>query len=417
MPAAPAKPPPKASGTLDDALFRPAAQKVGANLEMLLGAPVVLKFEPARRFTPEEAREGVPGDGVVVVGGAAVDAEQELAFVVDRRLALTLACMLQMLPETAVKSRLGELASTDLAAGEKESVGEIGNFMIAAVGEKVRDLAGAQCKLTQAPTRYLTGEGAVALDAALPGGGYLGCLGTMKAGAFDEYPIRMYFADGLGRTVAPQAYVEAAPAAAAPAAGGPAVAGAAPTAGQPAVVGAPAAAPAAAPGVPAPGAGGSAALAAAAAPSATPGTPAAGGVAVAAPTAAGPVAVFDAAGASVALCGSDAFRARGQAAVPAGAVVAAVPGVGALYDAAEAGGPPALAVLEVPAGKEHLLEVAGSVRRLPGAATTSWLIVLGRPTRRNVLRCVAAGLFDVVPADVSDEILSRRMAAALAARR
>jgi hypothetical protein len=412
LPAAPAKPPPKASGTLDDALFRPAAQKVGANLEMLLGAPVVLKLEPARRFTPEEAREGVPDDGVVVVGGAAVEAEQELAFVVDRRLALTLACMLQMLPETAVKSRLGELATTDLAAGEKESVGEIGNFMIAAVGEKVRDLAGAQCKLTQAPTRYLTGEGAVARDAALPAAGYLGCLGTMKAGGFEEFPIRVFFADGLGRTVAPQAYVEATPAAAAPAAGGPAAAGAAPTAGAPAVAGSPAAAP----GAPAAGVGGSAASANAAAPSAT-GAPAAGGVASAAPTAAGPVVVFDAAGASVAVCGSEAFCARGQAAAPGGAVLAAVPGVGALYDAAEQGGPPALALLEVPAGKEYLLEVAGAVRRHPGAAKTAWLVVLGRPTRRNVLRCVAAGLFDVLPADAPDEELARRMAAALAARR
>lgn len=402
MPATAAPPASKsAASAADDAFFRPAGQKIQANLEMLLGATVALKFEGARRMTAAEAQASAPESGAIIVGGLGNGADGEALILLERPLALMLSCLLQMLPEAAIKARLGDLATNDLSDSERESVGEIGNFMVAAVGERLRDLGGASFKLTQEPTRYLSGTAATDAATAIAADGYLGVVGVMKAGAFDEYRVSVLLADALGRTVAPKAYED--PSASddgggsAPASNGSAEAGSdatAPATGTPpaGTVRHQTRPPAGTPGRPARASAG--------------GAPAAAGVAGCSEGA----GVVDYTGRTAGLAASGPTAARLAALVPSGAKATVLPGLGAAYDAMEAGTPPSLVVVEVGAGKEHLLDLTAAVRRHPAAAKSAFLVLLGRPTRRNVMRCATAGLFDVLPADAADDLLQRRIA-------
>jgi DNA-binding NarL/FixJ family response regulator len=95
--------------------------------------------------------------------------------------------------------------------------------------------------------------------------------------------------------------------------------------------------------------------------------------------------------------------------LPSGVELVRVAGLGALYDATEEGRAPSLMVCEIPAGREHRLDQLGLVRRQPAAAKAPILVLLGRPVRRTVMRCAAAGLFDVLPADADPEVVRRRL--------
>ncbi len=405
MPAIAAIPPSKsAASAADNAFFRPSGQKIQANLEMLLGATIALKFEGVRRFTREEAQGLAPENAAIVVGGLGTGPDGEALILRDRSLALLLSNLLQMLPEAAIKSRLGELGPGDLSDPERESVGEIGNFMVAAVGERLRDLGGAAYKLTQTPTRFLSGPDAATAAAAIAAEGYLGVVGSMKAGSFDEFFVAVLLADSIGATAAPTMYeapsessgdgpaADAAETAdteggrPAAAAGG---AGTAPqsTARAP---GKPAVARKGRPGEPGPGASRASSIG-------TTSSDAAG-------------AVVDCTGRTAGFAVSGPVATRLAALLPPGAVATVWSGLGAAYDVLEAGSPPSLVIVEVGADREHLLDLGGVLRRHPSASKTAFLVLLARPTRRNVMRCATSGFFDVLPVDTDDDGLQRRLA-------
>jgi hypothetical protein len=378
--------PPLKKNPADDVLFRPAAKKIQANLEMLLGAQTPMTVEPGRRVTGDEARTLPPQGGVCVVGSvAASDPESEIVVALDRNLALALACMLQMQPEGTVATRVQ--TPSDFDDAERESVGEVGNFLVAALAERVRDLVGADSKLAQIPTRFLDGAGAVSIEQALPASGYLVASGTLKPGALGAGSFVIFVADGLGKAAVARAYLSEEALAAAPT-----------------------------PGSSAPVAGGSSAPAPSAAPAV--GAPVAPNAAAAASNGAAqaPLAPFDATGLVIMVAGSEAaFAERVEKAAPKGATVVRKPGLGAAVDAIEAGEPAAMVVVETPAGREHLVDFAGVARRGPCGRSATWLVALGRPTRRVVMRCASAGASGVVPLDAPQDVLTAKMTSLLRA--
>jgi hypothetical protein len=76
---------------------------------------------------------------------------------------------------------------------------------------------------------------------------------------------------------------------------------------------------------------------------------------------------------------------------------------------ADSGPPPVAVLVEVPRGAEFQLDLIAALRRHPALADAVLVVGLEDATRRNVLRCGALGLLEVVPAGIEPAALRERL--------
>jgi hypothetical protein len=341
--------------TGDAALLLPALTKIKANLELLLGKPVVIASSTAGMAPAADIVARAPANGMALGVQASGAVEGRIHCVVAQPLVIAMTCLTQMKAPEAIVERLA--APPELAAAERDGAKEAGSFITAALGDFAKETTGGRIVLAPSEPRFLPEDGA------------LDCSGS------DEWAVI-------------EARVEVAPAPvsvlliAAPAA---VVAVWKPP--EPAsVFGAKVDRP------PAKGA-----------------TPAAGGASVPASAPGTPPAPAQPGVPAAWIAGREAFVNGIREAVGEALAIEGMPSLPQLIATSESAPAPALVVVEVTEGQEFQLDMIAALRHDPALCDSALVVALEAANRRNVIRCGSLGILDVVPADLEGPTLAERL--------
>lgn len=365
----------------NDAFCQPSLQKVQASLEMLVGKPITIQPGALETGDAAAAVADAPAHTVVLTAVATGVAAGRIAILLDRRLALVLAAHMQIVPDAAVRARLSELDTTGLTDAERDTLGDIGSFIVASLAEQAQLVVGQKLSLASGPITHHDGGMTVGGEQPVDAGTVVRMVAQMSVDGCDAAPLALVLPLAIAQALLP------AMGGAASVPGGKGGASASATTGKPAAAahGAKAAQPSVAGRASAPV-----------------------GPARKAPPAA---AFVLPAGASCVVVGAAPFFASMGERVPAGCDATSAASVADLLAGLEAGMKPAVVVVDIAGGHEHLIELLGAIRRHPAMRRTALVGVLENPTRKYVLRCGSNGILHVLPAGADAQAVALRLEA------
>jgi hypothetical protein len=340
----------KASAQDEAEVLVPALAKVKANLELFLGKSVLVSSAASTTMPAASVPGRLPERGLVLGVQASGTVEGQLHCVVDQPLLLAMTGIAQLKPAESISERIEK--ATELDSAERDGAIEVGSFITAALGDFAKDSTGGRIVLAPLEPRFIPGD-------APPDFG------------------------GVASWVVIEARVEVAPA---------------PASVIVLVVPSPVVAAWKVPEAPSPfGRKPSGAAAADA-----------GGVAAAsAQRSAIPASDTP----SVWIAARAVLVQAIQQAAGDSLVIQGLPSLAQVIAAAESAAvAPAVVLIEVSRGFEHQLEMISALRHDPVLCGAILMVALESPSRRNVVRCGALGILEVVPSDLDPSTIADRIA-------
>ena len=338
---------------IDTRLFGPVATKMQANLEMLIGRGIAFAPGSSRRVSIAELRDALSETTVGFRADVTGEARGQAMVLTTPRGAVALATLVQMVPDATIVARLGDATPPTPSLAETETLGEVGNFLVAAVSDVAREIVGSRLKFVLEPvavgdaadyfpeTDYVTSAGTLTVEGVVAAP----CVVVLPMSA-----IAVMF-PGLPEVVSPD-----------------------PTAMDVPLDGSASAVPGVGP----------------------------------APRAASVDAIEVRTAALLVVGGEAAAVLVGSALAPTHAA-APVGGMGDLVKLLDAGVTPAVVVIEIPEGREWAIETFGTLKRHPSLAKSRMIALLSTPTRSFVVRCAMAGFSAVLPPSSGAPTLRSRL--------
>ena len=338
---------------IDTRLFGPVATKMQANLEMLIGRGIAFAPGASRRVSIGELRDALVETTVGFRADVTGEARGQAMVLTTPRGAVALATLVQMVPDATIVARIGESTPPTPSTAETETLGEVGNFLVAAVSDVARDVVGNRLKFVLEPvavgdaadcfpeTDYVVSAGTFAVDGIVAAP----CVVVVPMSA-----VAVMF-PGLPEVVSPD-----------------------PTAMDVPLDGSASAVPGVGP------------------------TPKAVSV-----------DAIEVRTASLLVVGSETAAVVVGTALAPTHVAAPVGGMGDLVKLLDAGVTPAVVVIEIPEGREWAIETFGTLKRHPSLAKSRMIALLSAPTRSFVVRCAMAGFSAVLPPSSGTQTLRARL--------
>ncbi len=342
--------------TYDDALFAPAAKKMQANFEMLIGRPIA--FESAKGAIVDTAslKTLLPMDAVMfratITGGVT-----GCSFVVTNRTgALGLALLVQMVAEATISERLAAPDKISFTDGDSEALGEVGNFLMAGLSDVSRESCGSKLKFEIEPIQLDVGTDELAASTFIVSTGKIHVDGLFESPCVIALPTDaaavMFPILAASELEPPEPEVSELV--------------------EPVRTSRP--------------------------------SEFRDGVSV---------DDVEVKAASILVIGGESAAIMVGRSVPEGYAAAPLPSMGDLVKLLDAGVTPALVAVEVVGGREWTIEIFGTLKRHPSFSKTRLIALLEAPTRGHVVRCAMAGFTAAFPTSAGEQSLKARLVALL----
>lgn len=338
---------------LDARFFGPVATKMRANLEMLIGRAIAFVPGTGRRMEGEALRAALATSTVGFRALVSGESRGQAMILTEPAGATALATLVQMVPDSTIVARLADPATCVPNAAETETLGEVGNFLVAAVSDVARDLCGGKLKFAPEAPVVTGASDFLADDDYVAGFGRFIVEGVVEASCVVVVPVSALaiLLPGSIETSTSD-----------------------PTAMDAPLHEAPSAAPSVGP----------------------------------APRAV-PVNDIEVRTAALVVVGSEAAAVLVGGALAPTHAAAPVGGMGDLVKLLDAGVTPAVVVIEIPEGREWAIETFGTLKRHPSLAKSRLIALLAAPTRAFVVRCAMAGFSSAMPPSAGQEALRARL--------